>query len=218
MKLIAHRGWSAGEIENTLNAFAKAARAREVSGVEIDVRWGPRQKRPIVSHDPAEADQQNNTKLLPLNHALDVLARTTLDIYIELKEYDDRLFSIVTNEVQAYGLEDRTCIFAFKSIAQQFPWKQNQGDIKLGLISLSPVSIPRDITRYQPDVVLLGFNDRWWSHALFKTVWSPPLLSSFIEYYSPTRFVAGVSSHADHYRFFRQVEGLHSITVDFPIE
>jgi glycerophosphoryl diester phosphodiesterase len=34
MKLIAHRGWSAGGDENTLVAFARADR---ISGVEFDV-------------------------------------------------------------------------------------------------------------------------------------------------------------------------------------
>ncbi len=37
MKLIAHRGWSAGGDENTLAAFARAACGDRISGVEFDL-------------------------------------------------------------------------------------------------------------------------------------------------------------------------------------
>src|SRR6266567_932247 len=37
MKLIAHRGWSAGGDENTLAAFARAACDDRISGVEFDL-------------------------------------------------------------------------------------------------------------------------------------------------------------------------------------
>jgi glycerophosphoryl diester phosphodiesterase len=52
MKLIAHRGWSAGEDENTLAAFARAARDDRIAGVEFDVCHAVDAMTLVVSHDP----------------------------------------------------------------------------------------------------------------------------------------------------------------------
>jgi glycerophosphoryl diester phosphodiesterase len=52
MKLIAHRGWSAGRGENSLAAFARAARDGRVSGVEFDVCLAADSDTLVVSHDP----------------------------------------------------------------------------------------------------------------------------------------------------------------------
>ena len=52
MHLIAHRGWSAGEDENSLAAFARAARDEAVTGVEFDVSRAADSGAVVVSHDP----------------------------------------------------------------------------------------------------------------------------------------------------------------------
>src|SRR6266568_2821910 len=52
MKVIAHRGWSAGEDENTLAAFARAACDDRISGVEFDMCHAVDAMTLVVSHDP----------------------------------------------------------------------------------------------------------------------------------------------------------------------
>jgi hypothetical protein len=53
MHLIAHRGWSAGGDENSLAAFARAARDEAVTGVEFDVSRAADSGAGAVAHDPA---------------------------------------------------------------------------------------------------------------------------------------------------------------------
>jgi glycerophosphoryl diester phosphodiesterase len=82
MHLIAHRGWSAGRGENSLAAFARAARDDAVSGVEFDVCRAAGSGTMVVSHDPP----LHTEDLLTLDTALSSLSRTDLELFVEIKE------------------------------------------------------------------------------------------------------------------------------------
>ena len=82
MKLIAHRGWSAGRGENSLAAFARAARDGRISGVEFDVCLAADSDTLVVSHDPP----RHVENALTLDAALSLLSPTDLELFVEVKE------------------------------------------------------------------------------------------------------------------------------------
>jgi len=82
MRLIAHRGWASGGDENSLAAFARAARDDAVSGVEFDVCRAADPHTIVVSHDPP-LDAQ---RVLTLDAALSFLSSTNLELFVEIKE------------------------------------------------------------------------------------------------------------------------------------
>src|SRR5437899_83182 len=82
MKLIAHRGWSAGPGENSLAAFARAARDGRISGVEFDVCLAADSDTLVVSHDPP----RHVENALTLDAALSLLSPTDLELFVEVKE------------------------------------------------------------------------------------------------------------------------------------
>ncbi len=82
MKFIAHRGWSAGEDENTLATFARAASDDRIAGVEFDVCYAAGAMTLVVSHDPPLHIE--NT--LTLDAALSFLSQTDLELFVEIKE------------------------------------------------------------------------------------------------------------------------------------
>jgi Glycerophosphoryl diester phosphodiesterase family len=82
MHLIAHRGWSAGRDENSLAAFARAARDEAITGVEFDVSRAADSGAMVVAHDPPLYTEN----ALTLDAALSFLSRTDLELFVELKE------------------------------------------------------------------------------------------------------------------------------------
>ena len=82
MKLIAHRGWSPGPGENSLAAFARAARDGRISGVEFDVCLAADSDTLVVSHDPP----RHVENALTLDAALSLLSPTDLELFVEVKE------------------------------------------------------------------------------------------------------------------------------------
>ncbi len=82
MKLIAHRGWSAGEDENTVAAFARTAWDDRISGVEFGVRYVADTGNLVVSHDPP----LHIENALTLDPALSFLSQTALELFVEFKE------------------------------------------------------------------------------------------------------------------------------------
>lgn len=82
MKLIAHRGWSAGPGENSLAAFARAARDGRISGVEFDVCLAADSDTLVVSHDPP----RHVENALTLDAALSLLSPTDFELFVEVKE------------------------------------------------------------------------------------------------------------------------------------
>jgi glycerophosphoryl diester phosphodiesterase len=82
MHLIAHRGWAAGGNENSLAAFARAARDEAVTGVEFDVSRAADSGAVVLAHD----SPLHTESALTLDAALSFLSRTDLELFVELKE------------------------------------------------------------------------------------------------------------------------------------
>src|SRR5215510_7653272 len=162
MKLIAHRGWAAGPEENTLSAFTRAAADARISGVELDVRRSA-EGTLVVSHDPPLRDA------LALDAALSLLAPTSLELLVELKE--PGLAPAVIETLMAHKLADRSIVFAFEPVARTFPWRKPRA-VRLGIIVLYPWGLNRVAHALAPDVLLLGWDYRAWTRVAFQTWWS----------------------------------------------
>jgi hypothetical protein len=164
MKLIAHRGWSEGPKENTAAAFERAAGDDRVSGVEFDVRRAA-DGALVVSHDPPAGAGA----ALPLNAALELLAPTRLELYVELKEAG--LAEAVIERLVAHGLGGQAVVFAFAPVACSFPWHRTR-PVRLGIIAPYPWYLARIVREHAPDVLLLGWDGRAWTRLAFRIWWS----------------------------------------------
>jgi hypothetical protein len=131
MKLIAHRGWSAGGDENTLATFARAARDDRIAGVEFDVCHAVDAMTLVVSHDPPLHIE--NT--LTLDAALSFLSQTDLELFVEIKETG--LASMVIEKLVSSNVADRSVVFAFAAVARSFPW-EGARPVRLGAIVMCP--------------------------------------------------------------------------------
>jgi hypothetical protein len=165
MKLIAHRGWAAGGDENTLAAFARAAGADGISGVELDVRRAADTGTLVVSHDPPARTEG----ALTLDAALSFLSPTPLELFVEIKE--PGLAPSVIDKLVARNVADRSVVFAFIEVARSFPW-EGARPVRLGVIEILPWNLDRVVRRYAPDVVLLGWDARAWTRVAFRAWWS----------------------------------------------
>ncbi len=209
MKIFAHRGWSAGENENTLIAFKKSVDA-DFDGVEFDIRYGVDGKSVVVSHDPA-----TSTDVLGLEEALLFLRETHFELLIEFKEYTDELYMKVVETLRKYNLEDRATLFAFHSVAEKFPW-ENRGTMKLGIIVPYPHHIKKYIGAYHPDVVLFGWGTKR-ERMLFKIMWSLSSLPRMFKKYPQIKFIIGVAFTRKDKVWLDKQSGLYCYTADFPL-
>ncbi|WP_299820537.1 glycerophosphodiester phosphodiesterase [uncultured Jannaschia sp.] len=160
MKLIAHRGWSAGAGENTLAAFHRAAAEPGVSGVEFDVRRAA-DGAIVVSHDPPEEGTA------ALDAVLALLVRSELEAYVEVKEAG--LTADVARALVNGGLASRAVIIGPVELLERL---EGERRIRLGLIVPYPWQIARLAAAVRPDVILLGWNDRTWTRLAFRAWWS----------------------------------------------
>jgi glycerophosphoryl diester phosphodiesterase family protein len=165
LKLIAHRGWAAGRNENTLAAFARAARDHRLSGVEFDVRREPNSETLVVSHDPP----LGGATVLTLDAALSFLAGTGGELFVELKQAG--IAPAVIETLLSAGVASRSVVFAFADVARSFPW-QGARPVRLGVIVEYPWTMNRLINAYAPDVILLGWDERGWTRVAFRVWWS----------------------------------------------
>jgi len=165
MHLIAHRGWSAGGDENSLAAFARAARDEAVTGVEFDVSRAADSGAGVVAHDPPLYTEN----ALTLDAALSFLARTDLELFVELKEQG--LASSVIEKLVSNKLADRSVVFAFAAEARSFPW-EGARPVRLGVIVMCPWNLHRIVRLYAPDVLLLGWDAHSWTRIAFRAWWS----------------------------------------------
>ena len=165
MKLIAHRGWSAGGDENTLAAFARAACDDRISGVEFDVRYVTDTGNLVVSHDPP----LHIENALTLDAALSFLSQTALELLVEIKETE--LASVVIEKLVSNNVADRSVVFGFPPAARTFPW-HGPRPVRLGIIILYPWSLNRIVAMYRPDVLFLGWDYRPWTRRAFQAWWS----------------------------------------------
>lgn len=165
MHLIAHRGWAAGGDENTLAAFARAARDDRISGVELDVCRAADSRTLVVSHDPP----LHAENALVLDAALSFLSQTNLELFVEIKE--EGLASAVIEKLVASNVADRSVVFAFGAVARSFPWEAVR-PVRLGVIVMYPWNLDRVVRVYAPDVLLLGWDARGWTRIAFRAWWS----------------------------------------------
>ncbi|OIO30677.1 hypothetical protein AUJ77_02620 [Candidatus Nomurabacteria bacterium CG1_02_43_90] len=209
MKIFAHRGWSAGENENTLLAFKNSANA-DLEGIEFDIRYSTDGQSVVVSHDPA-----TSMHVLELEEALLFLSVTHLELLIEFKEYTPDLYVKVGEILRKYNLEERTTLFAFHSVAEKFPW-ENRGKVKLGIIAPYPHHIKKYIEAYHPDVVLFGWATKR-ERTLFKIIWSVCSLPRIFAKYPHVKFIIGVAFTKKDKVWLDTQTGLYCCTADFPL-
>ena len=165
MKLIAHRGWSAGDDENTLATFARAASDDRIAGVEFDVCRAVDATALVVSHDrPLHSENP-----LTLDAALSFLSRTNLELCVEIKQ--GGLAPMVIEKLVSGNVADRSVVFAFAGVAGSFPW-EGARPVRLGIIVMCPWNLNRVVRRYAPDVLFLGWDARVWTRIAFRAWWS----------------------------------------------
>lgn len=212
IKVVAHRGWSVGEEENTLNAFKKSYQKKGVFGVEFDVRWSTKRDRVVIAHDLDILDRALN-----LDVGLGFLSQTNLELFIEMKEFDESLFLKIIESLDNYNLKSKTIIFGFKEVATKFPWNNKKG-VRLGIISKYPWEIKKDIFTFNPDFVLMGWDDRRWTKIVFKLIWNIFSLTNLCKKYIDTNFVIGVAKTSGDYKWLLKQKGIYGITADHPFE
>ncbi len=213
MHVIAHRGWSVGKHENSIKAFKKAVLSG-VDGVEFDIRWSVDKKEVIISHDLENLGPGDlNDSVLRLEEGLGFLADKDLELWIEMKEYDNNLFALLVGLLKKYNLIQKTFIFGFKEIAEKFDWVGGR-KVRLGIITRYPWNIKKNVKKYNPDSILIGWDERWWTKPVFKLIWSVFSFERLSQKYPKVKFVAGVvESNSDHDWISKQ-KGLHSFTTD----
>jgi hypothetical protein len=189
MKLIAHRGWSAGGDENTLAAFARAACNERIAGVEFDVCRAVGAMTPVVSHDPPLRGE--NT--LTLDAALSFLSRTNLELFVEVKEVG--LAAMVIEKLVSANVADRSVVFAFAPVARSFPW-EGARPVRLGVIIVYSWNLDRLVRRYAPDVLFVGWDARVWTRIAFRTWWSLFSLERRTRHYQ-LPIVVGIAQRVD---------------------
>lgn len=188
MKLVAHRGWSAGPEENSLAAFARAAAEPCVSGIEFDVRRDG-DGALVVAHDAPGP----GARTLGLERALAFLARHRLELFVELKE--PGIADQVLDLLAAGGLADRATVFAFPEVAATMPWRGRRR-ARLGILVRYPWQARRLARDHRPDVLGLGWDSRGWTRRAFRAWCSAFPLGTLAERTS-AEVVVGVVQHPE---------------------
>jgi glycerophosphoryl diester phosphodiesterase len=191
VKIVAHRGWSAGPEENTIAAFRRAARAADVVGVEFDVRRAA-DGRLIVSHDPPNGEAPH------LAAVVNCLATSHLEALVELKEAD--LAGDVARSLVAGGLAGRALVFG---PAEFLDGMDRSLPIALGVIVEYPWRIARIAGAVSPDVILTGWDDRNWARLAFRAWLSLFSLHRMAQRHS-AGIVVGVASGKEDLRWLRK--------------
>jgi hypothetical protein len=207
VKLVAHRGWSAGAGENTLAAFARAAGDARISGVELDVRRAGGGGILAVSHDPPRGGDTPS-----LEATLAFLAGTTLELFVEIKELG--LAPSVIAQLAASGLADRSVVFGFADVARSFPWTEAR-PVRLGAIVVGPWNIGGAMRAWRPDVLFIGWDERPWTRLVFRAWWSVFSLRRMAECHR-VPVVAGVVQRADDFHWLSQ-QGVYAAVGDFAV-
>lgn len=212
IKIIAHRGWSAGKGENTLESFKRSAAKTGVDGIEIDIRWCKKRNDIIISHN---LDIECNA--MELEEGLKFLSEEKLELFIEMKEFDENLFNKLIKLLNKYNLKQRTMIFGFRDVAIKFHWDDRKG-IKFGIISEYPWEIKGDMSFFKPDSVLIGWNEYWYTKFIFKLIWTIFSLPNICKKYNNVDFIVGVATSKKDYDWLCKQSGLYCLTADKPLE
>ena len=118
MLLIAHRGFSAGEDENTLAALERTAADGRVGGVELDIRRAKDGSDVVLRHDPftGAADEPVPT---PLDDALAFAKERGWEVLLECKEYDAAIYNRVRELVERHAMADNIVLFGFRERSEE---------------------------------------------------------------------------------------------------
>lgn len=200
MKLIAHRGWSAGAEENTLAAFRRAAAEPDVSGVEFDVRRTV-DGCLVVSHD------RPDEKSAALDTVVEFVSASKLEAFVELKEKG--IAADVVRKLTGGGLSGRAVIFGPVELLKQMEGERRVG---VGIIVPYPWQISRLAVAVAPDVILLGWDDRTWTRLAFRAWWSIFSLRRVGQRHSAA-VVVGVARRASDVRWLAR-QGIDAAVVD----
>lgn len=201
MKIIAHRGWSMGEWENSLSALERSAIDARINGIEIDVRWSERLNDVVVLHDPIEKNRNDHTH--SLEEILNFGKQHNWDVYVEIKEYSDTLVSRIVELLEIHDLLDNAVIFGFEKVASLLDWKGGR-KISLGVISMFPWQISRIVETYQPEVLLMGWDERKWTQFLVRLYWNLRDFSKIKTAYPNVLSVFGVAQSQEHLDWIEQ--------------
>ncbi|MFA6446174.1 MAG: glycerophosphodiester phosphodiesterase [Candidatus Paceibacterota bacterium] len=210
MKTIAHRGWSEGEGENTIEAFRKASEDARISGVEFDI-WEMPDGKIYVSHDMPSG---NSSQWLLLEDVLAFLARTRLELFIECKNSSVTIVSKISELLERFGLQSRSIIFAFLPIAKNFEW-QDERKVCLGIITPYPWHLYSNIKKYKPDAIFFGWTNKKESKQ-FKSFWNIFSLPRLHKKYPNIKFIAGVATSEVDTKWLEKQTGLYGYTADKP--
>ena len=205
MKLIAHRGWSEGAEENTAAAFERAAADARVAGVEFDICRAADTGALVVSHDPPPQGKA----ALPLDAALSLLAPTRLELLVEIKQ--PGLAEAVIERLVARGVAARSVVFAFAPVAASFAW-QRARPVRLGIIVLYPWQLAQTASKYAPDMLLLGWDQRAWTRLAFRAWWSAFSLEGLARRHG-LPVVAGIVQHAGDLDWLAR-QNIHAAVAD----
>jgi glycerophosphoryl diester phosphodiesterase len=206
VKLFAHRGWRAGADENTLAAFAHAARETGIAGVELDVRRAPDGNALLVCHDPPRPGEPT----LTFDAALEFLAGTKLELFVEVKERD--IAALVIDRLVAAKMAERSVMFAFAPVARAFPW-EGARPVRLGIIEVFPWKLNHAVHAFAPDALFLGWDHRAWTRIAFRTWWSAFSLARLGERHG-VPVVVGIVQRAADIDWLRR-QGVHAAVTDF---
>jgi len=208
-KIIAHRGWSEGSgkdwQENTISAILKSVDFG-AHGIELDLRWDG--GRIVLSHDKVVYDSP-----VYLDEVLEYIKTHDLYLFAEFKECSEQMFEYFASAIRENDLSERCYVFGFKSVAKYFPWDKYQ-DIKKGIIVEYPWKIGREVCKYKPSLVAIGWdNGKSWTKTAFRLYWSLFSLNKLKKKYS-IEILAGVCINTDDIDILKS-NGADYITVDF---
>ncbi|HUF57110.1 MAG TPA: glycerophosphodiester phosphodiesterase [Thermohalobaculum sp.] len=208
MKLIAHRGWSAGAEENSLAVFARAAKEPCVSGIELDVRRGADGEL-VVAHDAPGP----GVRALRFRRALSFLANQDLELLVELKETG--IAGEVLDLLSEHGAADRATVVAFPEIAPSMPWRGRRR-ARLGILVRYPWQARRLAAAHRPDVLGLGWDSRGWTRRAFRS-WCSLFRLDALGDRASADIVVGVVQDPDDLGWLRE-QGVQAAVADLGTE
>ena len=200
MKIIAHRGWSSGDEENTLAAIRRAATEPSVSGVELDIHRSD-DGGLAVSHGRPHPGAAG------FDEVAQFISETTLEAFVELKE--PGIAPEAARRLASAGLGSRAVIFGPGEFLEDWDGERQVG---LGVIAPYPWQIPRLAATHAPDMILLGWDERAWTRLAFRAWWSVFSLRRMGQRHSAAVAV-GVARRASDLRWLHR-QGIDAAVAD----
>lgn len=211
MLLIAHRGFSEGEGENTLAALQRAAGDKRIGGVEVDIRVAADGSDVVLRHDPFTG-APGEAEATSLDDALAFAKEQAWEVLLECKEFDAALYNRVRKLVARHAAAENIVLFGFKGIAARFPWAEAR-PFRFGVIEEYPWRIRGTVAAFRPDMLLMGWADTRTRLAV-QAWWSAFSLRRLAATMPGTAIVMGVAQNESHVTWLRRHGVLHAATID----